>query len=379
MTVLVCPDSFKDCARSAVVAAALARGVRRAWPRAAVYELPLADGGEGTVDALVSATGGEYQETRVHGPLGDRIEARWGVLGDGATAVMEMAAASGLELVPPPQRDPRLTSSRDTGELLRAALDHGARHIILGIGGSATNDGGAGMAQALGVKLRDERGQDLAPGGAALARLAQLGVCCLDTRIRDVRLEVACDVTNPLCGPRGASAVYGPQKGASPVVVAELDAALDHWAKMLRSELGKDVADTPGAGAAGGLGAGLLAFCGATLRSGIDLVLEAVDFDRHLAGADLIITGEGRIDASTLEGKTICGVLRRAHAAGVPVVAVGGSVALSPRQLADAGLLGALALPNRPMTLAEAVAEVETLLVDAAETIIRLVRPHHSS
>jgi glycerate kinase len=376
---LICPDSFKDCARAEVVAHALARGVRRVQPDAAIHLAPLADGGEGTTAALVAATGGAFRESVVTGPLGQRLTATWGLLGDGsmavagATAVIEMAAAAGLELVPPELRDPRATTTRGVGELLAAALEAGARTIILGIGGSATNDGGAGLAQALGARLTDAAGHELPPGGAALAQLAKIDASGLDPRLAEATVRVACDVDNPLCGPAGASAVYGPQKGATPAMVAQLDAALAHWAAIIRRDLGVDMAAMPGAGAAGGLGGGLLAFAGAQLRPGIDLVLDAVGFDRLLAEADVVLTGEGRLDDQTLRGKTICGVLRRARAAGVPVVAIAGAVTADREALRAAGLRAAIALPNRPMTLGEALAEGEGLLEGASESVAGLV------
>lgn len=374
MRVIVCPDSFKDCLSAAAVAAALAQGVRRACPDAEIVELPVADGGEGTVDALVAATGGSARRTTVTGPLGEPVEAAWGVLGDGRTAVLEMAAASGLELVPVGQRDPRVTTTHGTGELVRAALDEGVRKLIIGIGGSATNDGGTGLAAALGARLLDAAGHPLAPGGAALAELDRIDPEGLDPRLTAVEIRVACDVDNPLCGPRGASHVYGPQKGASPQVVEQLDAALAHYAEVLERDLGQAVAELPGAGAAGGLGAGLVAFCGASLEPGIEIVLEAVGFDQQLPGTDLLLTGEGRLDPSTLSGKTIHGILRHAVPTGVPVVAIGGAVSGDPAAFLAAGLTAALALPNRPMTLDEALAEAPELLAQAAETVVRLVR-----
>lgn len=371
MRYLICPDSYKDCLPAAAVAEALARGVRAADSAATCDLVPLADGGEGTVAALVAANGGQMRCTTVTGPLGEPVDASWGLLDQGQAAI-EMASASGLELVPAARRDARLTTTRGTGELLRAALDAGAERILLGIGGSATNDAGAGLAQALGVRLLDEHGADLPLGGAALARLARVDATGLDARLASIDLRVACDVDNPLCGPRGASAVYGPQKGADPAAVAELDAALAHWAEVVRRDLGLDVAQVPGAGAAGGLGAGLLAFCGARLVSGIDLVLDAVGFEERAEAADLVITGEGRLDGQTLNGKTVAGVAERARRIGVPVVAVGGAVALTPEQITAAGLLAAWPLPNRPMSLAEALAEAKPLLEQAGFAIARL-------
>ncbi len=279
MRVLVAPDSFKGSAAALAVAQAMARGVRAVFPEAEVLPVPIADGGEGTVEALVVATGGALREATVTGPLGQPVVARWGVLGDGETAVVEMAAASGLPLVPRERLDPRRTTTRGTGELMRAALDAGSRKLVVGIGGSATNDGGTGMARALGARFLGPDGAELPEGGAALARLDRVDLSGLDPRLAGAELLVACDVDNPLTGPRGASAVYGPQKGATPEMVRELDAALCRFAERAREATGRDVAGRPGAGAAGGLGAGLLFFTPARLRPGVEIVLEATGFE----------------------------------------------------------------------------------------------------
>lgn len=374
MRALICPDSFKDCAPAAEVAAAVARGFERGWPGSDLPCLPLADGGPGTAAALVAATSGRFDEASVTGPRGEPVRARYGWLGDGRTAVIEMAAASGLELLAPAQRDARVTTTRGTGELIRHALDVGAERLLIGLGGSATNDGGAGLAQALGARLLDDGGGDLPPGGAALARLARIDVTGLDPRLTTTEVQVACDVDNPLCGPRGASAVYGPQKGATAADVAELDAALEHYAAVLARDLGRELRDVPGAGAAGGLGAGLMAFCGATLGSGIDLVLDAVRFGDALAACDLVITGEGRLDAQTLHGKTVAGVVRRARAAGVPVIAVAGAVLGDLDAFHTAGLEAVVPITPGPIDLADALARGLELLEQAGERIARLLR-----
>jgi len=338
MRILVAPQEFKGTLSAREAAEAIALGLRRSLPDAELDLLPLADGGPGTVEALVEATAGRYVETEVHDPLGRPVRARWGALGDGRTApssasgglrtsVIEMAAASGLVLLRPEERDPQRASTSGTGELLRAALDAGYRRVIAGVGGSATNDGGAGLAQALGARLLDEHSSDLPPGGAALARLDRIDVAGLDGRLQETEVIVAADVTNPLCGPDGASLVYGPQKGASEAIARELDAALAHYAEVVRRDLGVDVAGIPGAGAAGGLAAGLIAFCGAELRPGFDVVAEAVGLAERLRRADLVVTGEGRLDRQTAFGKTTAGVARLAREAGKPIVAVVGSVA----------------------------------------------------
>ncbi len=329
MRIVVAPDSFKEALSARQVCEAIARGIRRARPDATIDLLPMADGGEGTVDALVAATNGQLRESTVTGPLGEPVRACWGLLGDGGgTAVLEMAAASGLGLVPPDRRNPLLTTTFGTGELIAAALDSGVRRILIGIGGSATNDGGTGAAEALGVRFVDRNGRVLPSGlsGGQLGRIARVDVASRDPRIGRVPIEVACDVDNPLCGPRGAAAVYGPQKGADPESVRILDANLAHMADVIQRDLGKDVRDIPGAGAAGGLGAGLLAFFDAKLRPGIQMVMDALRFSERIAGADLIITGEGRLDRQSMMGKLIEGVGRAAKSAGVPVIALVGSV-----------------------------------------------------
>ncbi len=326
MRVLVAPQEFKGSLRGREAAEAMARGLRRALPDTEIDLVPVADGGPGTLDALVEAPAGRLFEADVHDPLGRSRRARWGVLGDGGSAFIEMAEASGLTLLRPEERDPGRASTFGTGELLRAALDAGYRRIVIGVGGSATNDGGAGLAQALGARLLDDRGRELPPGGASLARLARIDAAGLDPRLRDAELIAAADVTNPLCGPDGASILYGPQKGASEAVARELDAALARYAEVVKRDLGVDVAGVPGAGAAGGLAAGLIAFCDAQVRPGFDVVAEAVGLAERVHWADLVVTGEGRLDRQTSFGKAPAGVARLAREAGRPVVAVVGSV-----------------------------------------------------
>jgi glycerate kinase len=361
MRILIAPQEFKGTLTARRAAEAIARGLRAALPDAELDLLPMADGGPGTLDVLVEATRGRIMQTTVRGPLGAPVRARWGVLGDGRTAVVEMAEASGLVLVPEAERDPRRATTSGTGELLRAALQAGHRRIIVGVGGSATNDGGAGLAQALGARLLDGQGSDLAPGGAALAQLQRIDASALDARLRGSEIVIAADVTNPLCGPDGASLVYGVQKGASDAVARELDAALGHFADVVKRDLGIDSADVPGAGAAGGLGYGLLVFCGATVRPGFDVVAEAAGFSERLARADLAVTGEGRLDRQTAFGKTAAGVARAARAAGKPVVAIAGSVTESEAaQLFDA-----------VFTLTPDLASAEEALARAGELLAR--------
>ncbi|WP_264843281.1 glycerate kinase [Caldinitratiruptor microaerophilus] len=374
MRVVIAPDSFKGSLSAIAAAEAMAAGVRRVFPEAETVLTPLADGGEGTVDAILAATGGERIRVTVTGPLGDPVDAFFGIVGGGRTAVIEMAAASGLTLVPPERRDPRRTTTRGTGELIRAALDRGCREIVLGIGGSATNDGGAGMAQALGARLLDRAGREIGPGGAELARLERIDVSGLDPRLRDVRIRVACDVDNPLTGPRGASAVYGPQKGATPEMIAELDAALGRWGEILARDLGREVSGVPGAGAAGGLGAGLLAVAGARLERGIDLVMDTVGFERRLEDAWLVLTGEGRTDAQTLHGKVPLGVARAAVRRGVPVVVISGSLGPGAEALLDRGVSALLSIVPGPIPEAEAMARAAEFVTEATARALRLVR-----
>lgn len=374
MRIVIAPDSFKECLSAFDAACSIAEGARRVFPEAELELVPMADGGEGTVDALVQATGGAYAEAEVCGPLGDPVRARYGRLGDGRTAVIEMAAAAGLPLAPVERRDPLKATSRGVGELIRHAIDGGARRVILGIGGSATNDGGAGMAQALGFSLRDADDEELPPGGAALARLARIEVSAVCPLPDQTEVLVACDVRNPLCGPEGASRVYGPQKGASPADVEILDAALRHFAGVVASQLGAEVLDIPGGGAAGGLGAGLVAFLGAELRPGVDLVAEACGLARRIEGSDLVITGEGRMDGQTVHGKTPIGVARLARNAGVPVLALAGSLGQGWRAVYEHGIDAAFSIVPGPASLAEACAAAPALLADTAEAAMRIWR-----
>lgn len=357
MKLVIAPDSFKESLSALDVAEAIADGFRAIFPDADIVTLPVADGGEGTVEAMVAATGGRIVTLPVTGPLGRPVEAFYGITGDGTTAVVEMAAASGLMLVPPEKRDPRVTTTFGVGEILKAALDAGARRFIVGIGGSATNDGGAGMLQALGARLLDADGRDLPPGGAALARLARIDLAGLDARLRDARIDVACDVDNPLVGPKGASAVFGPQKGATPAIVAELDAALTTYAAVIARDLGAAVADRPGAGAAGGLGAGFAGVLGATLKPGVDIVLDAVGLDAIVRDADLVVTGEGRMDFQTVHGKTPIGVARVAKRHGKPVIALAGGLGRGVEAVHDHGIDAVFSVLNRISTLEEALAE----------------------
>ena len=369
--VLVAPDSFKGSLSAVQAASAMERGVLTAWPGSLVEKIPIADGGEGTVEAMVMATGGHFENRTVRGPLGEPVTARWGVLGDGRTAVIEMAAASGLPLVPHGRRDPRVTSTFGTGELLVAAMDAGYRRIVIGIGGSATNDGGTGMARALGVRFLDGAGNPLPEGGGALAGIAAVDLSSVDGRLAGIDILVACDVDNPLTGPRGASAIYGPQKGATPTMVEELDLALSRLAQVATRATGRDVAGLPGAGAAGGLGAGLLFFTPARLLPGVDLVLDAARFDERVRGASLVLTGEGRTDHQTAMGKAPVGVARASRRHGVPVWLVSGSLGPGAEELKSHGIdrIHSAAPPGMPVE--EAMARASELLESAVVASLR--------
>ncbi|WP_174285343.1 glycerate kinase [Sphingomonas bacterium] len=326
MRVVIAPDSFKESLSAFDVAREIETGFREVYPDWTYLKVPVADGGEGTVDALIAATAGRLVTLKVADPLADPIDGFFGVTGDGKTAVIEMAAASGLMLLAPSKRDPLRATTFGVGQLVRAALDIGARHLIIGIGGSATNDGGAGMAQALGVRLLDQGGADLAFGGGALSSLARIDVTGIDPRIAECDIEVACDVDNLLVGPLGASAIFGPQKGATPHMVRLLDEGLRHYARRIQKDLGIDVANRNGAGAAGGLGAALMAFLNARLRPGIDIVTDFVRLDAIISTADLVLTGEGCIDGQTVHGKTPVGVARIAKRHGKPVITLAGMI-----------------------------------------------------
>ncbi|HSP54729.1 MAG TPA: glycerate kinase [Dehalococcoidia bacterium] len=325
MRIVVAPQEFKGTLTAAHAAEAIAKGVRRAVPEATIDQAPLSDGGPGLVDAVLASRPGRRVRSRVQDPLGRPLRACWALLDEG-TAVIEMAAAAGLVLLPEAERDPRITSTYGVGQLIGEAVSSGARRIVVGVGGSATNDGGAGMAAALGARLLDADGNELPPGGAALIQLARIDISGLDARLHGMEVIAATDVRNPLCGPEGASAVYGPQKGASPDVVRELDSALEHYSRVLARDLGVHVRDLPGAGAAGGLGSGLIAFLGADVRSGFDIVAEVTSLRERLRNADLLVTGEGRLDRQTAYGKTVARAAAMAREEGVPTLVVAGSL-----------------------------------------------------
>lgn len=372
MKIVIAPDSFKDSLSAQGVADAIALGLAEVWPDAQLIKCPMADGGEGTIESVLAACAGQLRRAAVKGPLGTTVDAAWGWLPHSHTAIIEMAEASGLQLVPVDQRDACVSSTFGTGELIRAALDQGAQRIILAIGGSATNDGGAGAMQALGVKLLDAQGQPLAPGGLALAQLVRIDLSDLDPRLPQVRFDIAADVDNPLCGPHGASAIFGPQKGATPAQVEQLDHALGHFAEHCAQALKKDVRDEPGSGAAGGLGFAAKAFLGAQFKAGVEVVAELVGLAEAVKNADLVITGEGRFDAQTLRGKTPFGVARIARQNGVPVVVIAGTLGEDYQALYAHGIDAAFALASGPMTLEQACAEAPRLLRERASDIARV-------
>jgi glycerate kinase len=371
MRVVIAPDKFKGSLAAPEAAEAMARGVASVDPKAAIDRVPVADGGEGTVAALVAATGGTLQRATVTGPLGGPVEATFGLLGDRRTTVIEMASASGLVLVPPEARDPWRATTRGTGELLLAAVATGARRVIVGIGGSATNDGGAGLAQALGYRLLDDEGRDLGSGGGPLGRLARIDASGRRADLRGIEIAVACDVTNPLCGAQGASAIYGPQKGATPAMVEDLDRNLAHFAAIVARDLGVSIRDVPGAGAAGGLGGGLIAFARGRLRPGIELVIEAVGLEQRLRGADLCLTGEGAIDGQSAFGKATVGVARLARSLGIPSLAIVGSIGPGSREVLEEGVDAYFSICPGPIRLEEAMARAGELVEDAAAQAFR--------
>ncbi|MBX9974062.1 glycerate kinase [Cytobacillus firmus] len=369
MKIVIAPDSFKESLSALDAANAIERGFKFIFPEADYKKMPMADGGEGTVRSLVDATEGTIIERTVTGPLGEPVKAFFGLMGDGKTAVIEMAAASGLHLVPSEKRNPLITSTWGTGELIAAAMDLGVQHIIIGIGGSATNDAGAGMIQALGGKLLNKTGSDIGPGGGSLAQLAAIDLSGLDSRLRDVHFEVACDVDNPLTGTRGASAIFGPQKGATPEMVELLDQNLGHFADVVENALGKPFRHIEGAGAAGGIGGSLLAILNADLKKGIEIVLHAVDFENEVKDADLVITGEGKIDSQTIYGKTPIGVARAAKKHGIPVIGLAGSLSDDSDIVHEHGIDALFSIVPSVVTLPEALEKAAIYMERTARNI----------
>lgn len=372
MKIVIAPDSFKDSLSAEGVATAIAQGVRDAFADAELVLCPMADGGEGTVDAILAVLPGERRSASVSGPLGAEVSARWGWLPESRTAIIEMAEASGLQLLTLEQRDASHSCTYGTGQLILEAVEAGAEKIILTLGGSATNDGGAGMLRALGVRFYDSCGSELPPGGLALAQLSRLDLSHFDPRLQALQFSVAADVDNPLCGPHGASFIFGGQKGANSQQIEALDHALGHFADGCAQVLDHDRRDEPGAGAAGGMGFAAKAFLGAEFRPGVEVVAELVELQDKVRGADLVITGEGRCDAQTLRGKTPMGVARIAQRQGVPVVILAGTLGEGYQALYEHGIDAAFAIVSGPMTLADACAEAPRLLRERARDVVRL-------
>ncbi|MCY9026570.1 glycerate kinase [Priestia megaterium] len=373
MKIVIAPDSFKESLTALRVCEAVEKGIRIHFPNAEISKVPMADGGEGTVQSLVDATGGQIIQAKVTGPLGKEVEAFYGILGDGKTAVIEMAAASGLHHVPVDKRNPLITTTRGTGELILKALDHKVKHIIIGIGGSATNDGGAGMAKALGAKLLDANGAEMKEGGGSLDQLASIDLTNLDSRLAEVKVEVACDVNNPLTGETGASAVFGPQKGATPDIVKQLDCNLAHYAAVIEKEMDIHIQDVPGAGAAGGLGGGLLAFLSAELKPGVDIVIEATQLENYIKNADLVITGEGRIDGQTIYGKTPIGVAKTAKKHSVPVIAIAGSIGAGSEAVYEHGISALFSVVPGAVDLSEALEKADENIERTAKNVASVI------
>ena len=373
MKIVIAPDSFKESLTALEVANAIETGFKRIFPNAEYVKLPMADGGEGTVQSLVDATQGRLIEAEVTAPLGNQVKSFFGLSGDGKTAIIEMAAASGLHLVPMDERNPCQTTSFGTGELIKQALDLGVQHIILGIGGSATNDGGAGMLQALGLRLLDKNGQSIGFGGTALSNLAEIQLADLDPRLQHVQIEVACDVNNPLCGERGASAIFGPQKGATPEMVKELDAALAHFAEIADRDCGKQIKEQSGAGAAGGMGGGLLLLPNVQLKAGVQIVLDNLKFAEQVKDADLVITGEGRMDAQSILGKTPIGVARTAKQFNRPVIAIAGCLREDYEVVYEHGIDAVFPIIRNLGDLPTILKQGEQNLISTAQNVARLL------
>lgn len=373
MKFILAPDSFKESMTAKEASEAMERGIKKVSPDAECIQVPMADGGEGTVQSLVDATNGEIVETEVMGPDGKRVKAMFGLLGDGNTAVIEMASASGIHLIKKEERNPLYSTTFGTGELIKAALDRGVNAIFIGIGGSATNDGGAGMIQALGARLLDKEGNELAFGGGALDKLHSIDLSGLDKRINNVKIDVACDVTNPLTGLKGASNVFAPQKGATPEIVEILDANLSHYAEVIRNQLGKDIENVPGAGAAGGLGAGLMAFLNAELKRGVDLVIKYTNLEEKMKGADYVFTGEGSIDSQTVFGKTPYGVSTTAKKLEIPVIAFAGRIGDGVEVLYNYGITSIVGILAGVVTLEDALSRGIENIERASENITRIL------
>jgi len=374
MKIVIAPDSFKESLTALQVAQAIEIGFKKIFPDAEYIKVPMADGGEGTVQSLIDAWQGQSMVTEVTAPLGNKVLAEWGLSADRKTAIIEMAAASGLHLVAENERNPLITGSYGTGELIKAALNFGVEKIILGIGGSATNDAGVGMLQALGTAFLDDEGKPLVAGGAALKRLSKIDLSALDPRLATTQIEVACDVDNPLCGERGASAVFGPQKGATAAMIKELDVALSLFSQKVKQQLNKDIANIAGAGAAGGMGAGLQLLPNCRLKSGVDIILEATHLSKEVADADLVITGEGRMDSQTVYGKTPVGVAKTAKRFHKPVIAIVGCLRADYEVVYDAGIDAVFPIIRNLASLSDTLAQGRENLISTAQNVARTLK-----
>lgn len=373
MKILFAPDSFKGTMSSMRVIELLADAAKRTFPDSQLVTVPIADGGEGTVEALVTAAGGQYRTVNVTGPLGEKVSAVYGVIG-GKTAVIEMAQASGIMLLKEEEKNPLHTTTYGTGELIKAALDHGIRRLVIGIGGSATNDGGIGAAQALGVRFLDRNTSDVGYGGRNLCNIARIDVSNMDPRIKECEISVICDVSNPLTGPAGATYVYGPQKGAGKECLELLESGMENYLQVIKQCIGMDMNQVPGSGAAGGLGAAMVAFFGARLKSGIDTILDFVDFESLLKDVDLVVTGEGKIDSQSAYGKVPVGIAKRCKSKGIKVIAIAGCMGKDARRVFDYGIDSIMVTVNNNLSLEEALLRAGEDLFDAADRMFRLIK-----
>lgn len=373
LTIVLAPDSFKESMTAKEVCESMEAGIKKINKDITCIHVPMADGGEGTMQSLVDATYGKVYSLNVVGPLGDEIKAEYGILGDGEIGILEMASASGIHLVPKEKRNPLITTSYGTGQLIKACLDKGVKKLLIGIGGSATNDGGAGVVQALGGKLLDKDGNELSFGGGELKKLHKIDLTNFDKRLKDVKIEVACDVNNPLCGEKGASNVFGPQKGATPEMVDLLDDSLNHYASVIKEQIGKDVLNVPGAGAAGGLGAGLMAFLNGELKKGIDMVIEYSKLEEKVKDADMVWTGEGSIDFQTQYGKTPIGVAKIAKKYNKPVIALAGRVGDNIDVLYENGIDSIFGIIRELTDIDQALLNGKRNIQRTSEDIVRLI------
>lgn len=373
MNILIAPDSFKDSLSAKWVAHHMAKGIKTVLPHAKITQIPLSDGGEGLLEALVRPLNGKFIKVKVKDPLMRTIEAEYGIMDDGKTAVIEMATASGLELLKPNERNPLRNTTYGTGQLIKDALEKGCTKIIIGLGGSATNDGGMGMVKALGGKFLNQNDEPIAEGGGALAALDRIDLSELDKRLSNCEIVSACDVSNPLTGPQGASRVFGAQKGGRPADLEQLDKNLSHYASVIQSDLGKDLKTVEGTGAAGGTGMGLLTFLNAELKPGIELIMDELQLGKHIKATDVVLTGEGQIDRQTLYGKTIMGIAKIAKTQDIPVIAIAGKVDCDMESLYEAGLTAAFSIVNQPMALQESINQTGALIESGVINIFRLI------